>query len=123
MRPLLLISIALFLAGCMSTKTMDEEVEEMRRKALSDLDVYECIMQGKAVAAVGMFGTPSCIEIYSDGGKTCTESSECQGECTSRDVLDEGTKTSGTCQGSGVDGFGCYNIIKNGVAGPAICYD
>jgi hypothetical protein len=102
---------------------MDQEVEAMRKKALREMDVYGCLMQGKVVAAVGMFGTPSCIGIYSDGGKICNDSSECQGACTSADVIKEGTKTTGFCRRSEIDGFGCFNVITNGVAEHAICQD
>lgn len=102
---------------------MDREVETMRKKALRDLDVYECIMQGKVVAAVGMFGTPSCIEIYSDGGKICNDSSECQGACTSKEVIKEGTKSTGYCRGSEIDAFGCFNVITKGMAEQPICQD
>ena len=102
---------------------MDEEIKAKRIEILKDLDVYGCIMDGKAVAAVGMLGTPSCIEFYSDGGKICSDGSECQGACTSREVLVEGTKTTGFCRGSEIDAFGCFNVISNGVAEHAICQD
>jgi hypothetical protein len=102
---------------------MDKEVEAMRKKALKKLNVYECLMKGEVVAAVGMFGTPSCIEIYSDGGKICSDSSECQGACTSEDVIKEGAKSAGHCRGSESDGFGCFNVITNGVAEQPICQD
>ena len=123
MRALLVIFLLTFLDGCATSKTMDEEVEEMRKEALSELDVYGCIMQGKVVAAVGMFGTPACIELYSDGGKKCDDSSQCQGTCITREVIENGTHTSGICQGSGIDVFGCYNTINDGVAGPGVCVD
>lgn len=118
-----LLTVCFWLISCASTKSMNEEVEAMRIEALKELDVYSCIMEGKAVAAVGMFGTPSCIEIYSDGGKLCDDSSECQGACTSREVLAEGAKTAGFCRGSEIDAFGCFNVISNGVAEHAICQD
>jgi|GEM_PF-2597010 len=123
MRALLVIFLLMFLNGCATSKTMDEKVEEMMKKDLSEMDVYGCITQGKVVAAVGMFGTPSCIDLYSDGGKECGDSSQCQGECITREVIGNGIRTSGICQGSGVDSFGCYNTIHDGVAGPGICYD
>ena len=123
MRLFWITCVSFLLISCATTKSMDEEVEAMRKVALKELDVYSCIMEGKAVAAVGMFGTPSCIEIYSDGGKVCTDSSECQGACTSREVLETGAKTTGFCRGNEKDAFGCFNEISNGVAEHAICHD
>lgn len=70
-----------------------------------------------------MFGMPSCIDLYSDGGKKCDDSSKCQGECITKEFIDEGAGSSGFCQGSGVDVFGCYNTIHNGIAGPGGCYN
>ncbi len=101
---------------------MDEKVEEMRMQALGEIDTYACIMEGKVIAAVGMFATPSCISLYSDGGKTCTDSTDCEGDCTSREVLDTGIKASGFCQ-VGYGDPSCYNLINQGITEHAVCSD
>ena len=131
MRVLLIIALSFALTACATTQSaptsptsnMDSEVKDMREQAVDEFNVYECIMQGKAVVAAGMHGMPACIDIYSDGGKVCSDSSECEGRCTTREVVEAGARISGVCQGSGLDRFGCYNQISNGVARPAICVD
>ena len=122
MKVLSLILMLLFLAACTSTMTMDEEVEQNRKQALSKIDILGCLMEGKVIASVGMFATPSCIKLHSDGGKICQDSSDCEGMCTSKEVLDNGVKANGFCQ-VGLGDPSCYNEIANGIAENATCAD
>ncbi len=122
MRVMSLASILFFLTACSSPMTMDEQVEYDRRRALSELDIMGCLMAGKVIAAGGMFATPACIELHSDGGKICQDSAECEGLCTSKEVIQNGMKATGFCQ-LGFKDPSCYNEISHGVAKDAICED
>ena len=117
-----LILILFFLTACTSTMAMDEELEQYRKQALSKIDIFGCLSKGKIIASVGMFATPSCIKLHSDGGKICQDSSDCESMCTSKNILDNGVKANGFCQA----GFGdtpCYNVITKGITEVALCMD
>lgn len=58
-----------------------------------------------------------CVHKYSDGGKPCSSSAECEGSCISKD---DGT---GYCK-TDDNPFGCYRTIEDFREGvPALCTD
>ncbi len=124
MKLLLPLVALLFLSACSGQQSLDEEVESSRKTALKGLDVYGCIMEGKAVVAVGMFATPACIDIYSDGGKPCQGGKDCEGSCITDAGTPPGTIVVGRCASSEKDYFGCYAGVGNGgVVMGTMCQD
>ena len=86
--------------------------------------VQACAAKGGAFSQQGMLGCYQCVLIYTDAGKACQDSSDCQGKCKNTgEFLDANAKTqSGQCA-SDSSPFGCYQTIEEGVAQPAICVD
>ena len=86
--------------------------------------VQACTAKGGAFSQQGMLGCYQCVVTYSDAGKDCQDSSDCQGKCKSTgEFIENGAKNqSGQCA-SDSSPFGCYQTIEEGVAQPAICVD
>ena len=86
--------------------------------------VQACTAKGGAFLQQGMLGCYQCVVTYSDAGKACQDSSDCQGKCKNTgEFVDANAKTqSGQCA-SDSSPFGCYQMIEAGVAQPAICVD
>ncbi|HEY8942115.1 MAG TPA: hypothetical protein VIM59_18105 [Cellvibrio sp.] len=102
---------------------MERSLEKMRTEARKKIDVDACLVSGGKVEGIGMFGIPSCVAYYKDGGKTCADNSECEGDCFTPDTVEIGTPVQGVCQSSEHDSFGCVSTIENGVVSGAICQD
>ncbi len=86
--------------------------------------VQACTAKGGAFSQQGRLGCYQCVVTYSDAGKACQDSSDCQGKCKNTgEFVDANAKTqSGQCA-SDSSPFGCYQTIEEGVAQPAICVD
>lgn len=86
--------------------------------------VQACRVKGGDFLQQGMLGCYQCVLSYTDAGKVCQDSSDCQGQCkTTGEFIDNGAKNqSGQCA-SDSSPFGCYQTIEKGVAQPAICVD
>jgi hypothetical protein len=61
-----------------------------------------------------------CAENYNDGGKVCSDSSECEGACIAERFVQAGVATTGICQAQ-APVSACYKEITNGVAGQTSC--
>lgn len=86
--------------------------------------VQACAVKGGAFLQQGRLGCYQCVVSYTDAGKTCQDSSDCQGKCqnTGEFVDTSASNQSGQCA-SDSSPFGCYQTIKKGIAQPAICVD
>lgn len=82
-----------------------------------------CQAAGGEVRRAGLLGYENCILPYADAGKTCSDSSDCIGDCrlTSSGAAPEETVT-GTCQIND-SLFGCFQTVENGRAGHMLCVD
>ena len=101
---------------------MDEDVRTRFLQAITrqEDDIRTCQSRGGRVIS---FGPPaSCYETYSDGGKICSDSSECEGTCVVEEPLyvEAGEETSGMCQAE-EPVSSCYATITKGIAGMTIC--
>ncbi|MDO1559474.1 hypothetical protein Q0812_08540 [Brevundimonas sp. 2R-24] len=80
-----------------------------------------CAARGGSMMAAGMLGRVQCVVPYSDAGRRCTDGAQCQGDC--RADLEAGPEArEGRCQADSRP-FGCYAVMENGRAGPALCVD
>lgn len=99
------------------------QLENSRKVALLKIDKDKCSQENGKIEGVGMFGTPSCVHYYSDAGKYCIDKNDCQGYCMGGEYLNIGEASTGTCQKSEQDQFGCFTIINNGKVSNAMCQD
>lgn len=86
--------------------------------------VQACTAKGGAFLQQGRLGCYQCVVTYTDAGKACQDSTDCQGKCKNTgEFIAANVKTqSGQCA-SDSSLFGCYQTIEKGVAQPAICVD
>lgn len=86
--------------------------------------VQACTAKGGAFLQQGRLGCYQCVVTYTDAGKACQDSTDCQGKCKNTgEFIDTNPKTqSGQCA-SDNSPFGCYQTIEKGMAQPAICVD
>ena len=76
-----------------------------------------------SISRQGLAGYEMCVRPYADAGKTCQDSSECEGQCRAQGFgSTDASQVSGTCQADNIP-FGCYAEVKNGIASPALCVD
>lgn len=89
-------------------------------------DAAQCAKKGGEIRPVCRRGTPTCVLAYADAGRTCSDSSQCQGRC----VVDRENelpapaagKSTGVCEADS-DPCGCSAEVIGGVAQPARCVD
>ena len=74
----------------------------------------------------GPFKERYCRVAFADGGKRCTDKSQCQGACI---VLGGGAKSAahpgpivGVCETANVQ-YGCFSILEQGAAVQTACVD
>ena len=91
-------------------------------KRLSPLKRVECLASGGKIERAGIVGGERCTRPYVDGGQSCTDGDQCQGNCVADLDAAEKTNVSGTCQ---IDDnpFGCFVTVENGQTGPGLCVD
>jgi hypothetical protein len=82
----------------------------------------QCMALGGTLQQAGRMGRYACYAHYSDGGKSCTDSGECEGDCRVVDDAATGTIARGKCTADGVP-FGCYAKVEKGIVGPYVCVD
>jgi hypothetical protein len=63
---------------------------------------------------------PFCALPTTDGGKSCTDSSQCQGHCLAPEQARRGRRTTGVCTATDHAGA-CFNLIQEGRASGRIC--
>lgn len=89
-------------------------------------DQKACTDFGGTYTQAGLLGSYNCFVDYADGGKVCSDISDCQGRCiatdTSRFDPDAPGGQVGTCQVND-NPFGCYSEIIGGFVQPGLCVD
>lgn len=80
-----------------------------------------CTRQGGLMQKVGRAQTWQCVLQYSDAGKVCTDSRQCQGSCLAQPAT-EGKAVQGQCAHTS-NRFGCRSTMTDGVASPTLCID
>jgi len=105
-----------------SASATQERISFKSEKA-TEAERERCNAAGGAVLQAGILGAENCIIPYADAGKTCSDSSDCLGDCrlTASRAQPEETVT-GTCQINDSP-FGCYQTVENGRAGFTLCVD
>ena len=62
-------------------KSKADSLNTIRQDALAKIDVLACLNHGGVIKGVCMSGLPTCVQLYLDVGKKCSDSAECAGEC------------------------------------------
>ncbi len=116
---------ALLLAACSNTPTTQPAQAAGVTPAptpSASTDAVACAAKGGQLHPVGRMQIPHCIVPYADAGKTCSDNSDCSGDCLATSIVPTGTATSGTCQRDS-DRFGCRQEVVGGMGQAALCID
>ncbi len=66
---------------------------------------------------------PACVITYKDGGKSCSDGSQCQGDCVAEITIAAAvTPATGKCSTSS-DPCGCKTLITDGKTAATLCVD
>ena len=106
---------------CQYDCSLEQDVARMRLKQLDALDLSACKGQGGLVGGIGIFGDAACIKYFSDGGRKCVDSSDCQGNCMVYGAFKPGDIVEGQCASQSPEPGGCFAEVANGKALPGIC--
>ncbi len=106
MKPALIIT-ALLLASCAPTPPGAPRVSPFW-----SIERQTCVREGGRWGKGGLLGLEMCFPHYSDGGKTCTTSSQCQGQCDAE-----------TRQCTESFSFGCQSFLDDTGDTVSICTD
>jgi hypothetical protein len=88
----------------------------------SAAETSACRARGGTMKPVCMMGTVTCVVRYRDGGKRCTDASECEGNCVYEGEDPPPPDPNGNCQRTS-DPCGCWSLMMNGRVQPALCVD
>ncbi|MBC6981859.1 hypothetical protein [Caulobacter sp. 17J80-11] len=107
----------ILLAGCAPTETAAP-----KPVADSSVDVASCQAKGGTVKPVCRRQLPQCVIAYPDAGKSCTDGSQCAGDCLYQGDAAPGTPVTGQCQADS-DPCGCKTPVVGGKVGMGRCVD
>ena len=81
-----------------------------------------CEAAGGTVQRAGLLGWENCVIPYADGGKVCSDNSECLGQCRYTGDWPPKGDVTGLCQKDNMP-FGCYSEMQGGQPTPMLCVD
>lgn len=81
-----------------------------------------CAARGGNYQPVCLMGRPMCVLPHADAGKSCTDSSQCEGRCVVENGADPGKQVTGVCSRNN-NPCGCFTLVQNGVSQPTLCAD
>lgn len=85
----------------------------------------DCMARGGRMQPLGRMQSMQCVVPYADGGRRCTDSDQCSGQCRIANEAARsaaGARVIGRCQ-TDSDPFGCHTTVENGRAQVTICVD
>lgn len=89
---------------------------------LTQSEIADCVQSLGKIERAGFLGAERCTRPYSDGGKSCTDSAQCEGQCRAPSMNMTDQTVVGVCQMDD-NPFGCHAQVRGGVAEPALCVD
>ncbi|MGX2087552.1 hypothetical protein [Xanthomonas axonopodis] len=114
---------ALLLTACSNAPTASPASPAAQAPAAqTSADAAACTAKGGQLRPVGRMQIPRCIVPYADAGKTCTDNSDCSGDCLATNIVPTGAAATGTCQRDS-DRFGCRQEVVGGKGQAALCID
>lgn len=114
----------LFISACQTPAMTGEQSDASYPSKSVEILAKECLAKGGKYTKEGRLQAYRCVQQFSDAGKSCSDSSECQGKCTNSDTaIEAGTaNVKGTCAANDSP-FGCSQTIEGGVAKGFLCVD
>lgn len=107
-----------FLASCAGHAQKPAALIAARDQAA----IARCLESGGVVATGGIASTPLCRRTYADGGKVCSDNSECEGNCTFEGAPAHGAPVTGRCEAL-EESWGCSHEVVAGRAFYGVCAD
>jgi len=119
----------------MNVLSSDRSKTRLSRATTTPKDKVTCEAQGGKWGPLGGFRNQTGCNIpYSDGGTTCSDSSECQGRCIFEDQIENFVTSKAVKEfkpGEPVTGvcapwrtmFGCFTYVRKGKVIPGPCID
>lgn len=92
-----------------------------QQRAMTEAEKTDCIANGGLMARGGKAQVETCRSRFADGGKACTDSSQCQGGCNGDRVRPGASHPVGQCNTHSGQ-FGCQSYLAKGVVHD-ICVD
>lgn len=84
-----------------------------------------CTARNGSMERVGRLQSLQCVVRYTDAGKRCTDSDQCEGECRyegDASAVAAGASVAGVCQADS-NRFGCSTRVEDGRPDATICID
>lgn len=113
------ITALLVIAACIACSSVPSSRDGVRR--LSSEEQRACVAAGGKVERV-LIGAEGCVRPTTDGGKYCSDKSQCQGACNAPFGALPGEAVAGKCA-SEVGRYGCRNHVNSGQASGEFCFD
>ena len=106
------------------TTIADEASDAYRPPAASPAEETACAAAGGDWRREGMLGSWMCVMPHADAGRSCTDGSQCRGDCRLADDArpPQGGPVTGVCQAD-TSPFGCFTRVENGRAAATLCVD
>jgi len=80
-----------------------------------------CEAQGGTVERI-LTAMEACVRPTSDGGKPCTDNSQCEGVCIAPSGAKKDSIVTGTCA-TDIGRMGCLNVVLKGKASGEACFN
>jgi len=120
---ILIFGMIALLAGCAAAPVTPGHAADA---AMTPPNVEECRANGGTIRNVCRRQWPACVVLYSDGGKSCTDSAQCKGKCLldteTDDDFEPGDRAKGICQQDN-DPCGCKIEVAKGKVRSGVCVD
>ena len=124
MRIVLTALLAIALAACSAPSMQPDVAPAPVATEAGVIDTAQaCVAAGGEWRALGRLQREQCVIAYADAGKTCSNRSDCEGQCLAIGEVTAGSPAAGTCQRDASQTFGCRQRVDGGVAQPVLCVD
>jgi hypothetical protein len=118
--------LAILCSSCSSVAEHDAKPkwlgEPLNRGSLGALSQGDCESRNGVWSGIVGAVVATCMKRVTDGGKSCSDHSQCESFCVTHDHVEYGSRTHGVCSGS-YFGSGCIQGVANGRAEVTFCTD
>jgi hypothetical protein len=115
--------VALAVAACAPLEQAPAQTASVEKPVPASTQ-SACVAQGGDWAPICRMQQPACVLSFSDAGKACTDSDQCQGNCYA-DLSQgppDGRAVVGRCAVNS-NPCGCNARVEDGKATPTLCVD
>ncbi len=123
------LALAALLAACSSTPPAADTTAQPAApdtpeatEAYQEARDVDCRAAGGTLQPLGRLQRVQCVIPYADAGKSCTDGSQCAGDCVTETAHQDGAQVAGQCQADDRP-FGCFAKVEDGRATGGICID